>query len=160
MAQLLFKSGDYFVQRFWRCGDYLRVATNQEQRLIERIRYLFFSSALVGLRPKLSSLKSFGTGGKVALYQAFKHSFLLLFIYCVLNSCPTKCDIKTSWSWSMWECAMDNCWRYFRKTSWNTVPWRFRWCRVSSSMKMDYNLCERWKMYDTYAGVYTVVYEV
>ena len=38
--------------------------------------YLFFSSTLVGLRPQLSSLKSFGTDGELALYQAFKHSFL------------------------------------------------------------------------------------
>lgn len=37
--------------------------------------YLFFGSTLVGLRPKLSSLKCFGTDGEVALYQAFKHSF-------------------------------------------------------------------------------------
>ena len=37
--------------------------------------YLFFSSTLVGLRPKLSSLKSFGTDGEVALYLSIKHSF-------------------------------------------------------------------------------------
>ena len=37
--------------------------------------YHFFSSTLVGLRPKLSCLKSFGTDGEMALYQAFKHSF-------------------------------------------------------------------------------------
>jgi hypothetical protein len=37
--------------------------------------YLFFSSTLVGLRPQLSCLKSFGTDGELALYQAFKHSF-------------------------------------------------------------------------------------
>ena len=37
--------------------------------------YHFFSSTLVGLRPKLSCLKSFGTDGEIALYQAFKHSF-------------------------------------------------------------------------------------
>ena len=37
--------------------------------------YLFFSSTLVGLRPPLSYLKSFGTDGELALYQAFKHSF-------------------------------------------------------------------------------------
>ena len=36
--------------------------------------YLFFSSTFVGLRPQLS-LKSFGTDGELALYQAFKHSF-------------------------------------------------------------------------------------
>ena len=37
--------------------------------------YLFFSSTLVGLRPQLSHLKSFGTDGELALHQAFKHSF-------------------------------------------------------------------------------------
>ena len=37
--------------------------------------YPFFSSTLVGLRPKLSSLKLFGTDGEVALYQAFNPTF-------------------------------------------------------------------------------------
>ena len=37
--------------------------------------YLFFSSTLVGLRPSLSTLQSFGTDGESALFQAFHHSF-------------------------------------------------------------------------------------
>ena len=37
--------------------------------------YLFFSSTLIGLRPKLSSLKSFGTDGEMALYQSFQNAF-------------------------------------------------------------------------------------
>ena len=37
--QKVFESGDYFVQHFRRCGNYLRAATNRERRLIERIRY-------------------------------------------------------------------------------------------------------------------------
>ena len=40
VAWLLFESSHYFVQHFWRCSDYLRAATNQEQRLIERIWYV------------------------------------------------------------------------------------------------------------------------
>ena len=40
VARLLFESGHYFVQYFWRCGDYFRVATDREWHLIERIRYV------------------------------------------------------------------------------------------------------------------------
>ena len=41
VARLLFESSDYFVQHFWRCGHYSRAATNREQCLIERIRYMY-----------------------------------------------------------------------------------------------------------------------
>lgn len=37
--------------------------------------YLFFSSALVGIRQSLSALRSFSTDGESALIKAFKHSF-------------------------------------------------------------------------------------
>ena len=33
--QLVFKSGDYFVQHIWWCIDNSRVATNRERHLIE-----------------------------------------------------------------------------------------------------------------------------
>ena len=29
LAQLLFESGDYFIQHFRRCGDYLRAASDR-----------------------------------------------------------------------------------------------------------------------------------
>ena len=38
--------------------------------------YLFFASSLVGLRPELSKLKCFGTGGEEAFSDAFKQTCL------------------------------------------------------------------------------------
>ena len=50
VAQLLFESGDYFVQHFRRCGHYSRAATNRERRLIEQIWYLFMAGSVSILR--------------------------------------------------------------------------------------------------------------
>ena len=44
VARLLFESGEYFISHFRRCGDYSRVVTNRERRLIEQIWYVLFYS--------------------------------------------------------------------------------------------------------------------
>ncbi len=37
--------------------------------------YLFFASSLIGLRQDLAFVRSFGTDGEIALYDAFKQAF-------------------------------------------------------------------------------------
>ena len=115
--------------------------------------YLFFSSTLVGLRPKLSSLKSFGTDGEVALYQAFKHSFptaihLLCSIHARRNVTSKLREVGVCES--VQQIIVGDI---FGKQ----VGTQYLEGLVDVESEQQYEdglqtLCERWKMYDTYTG--------
>ena len=84
-------------------GEFDVTPTAYHHRLLQTVRYgthpvmiktfstyLFFASALVGLRPLLRALQSFGTDGEKPLADAFGHEFryatrLSCFIHCRRN---------------------------------------------------------------------------
>ena len=115
--------------------------------------YLFFSSTLVGLRPKLSSLKSFGTDGEVALYKAFKHSFptaihLLCSIHARRNVTSKLREVGVCES--VQRIIVGDI---FGKQ----VGTQYLEGLVDVESEQQYedglqSLCERWKMYDSCAG--------
>ena len=115
--------------------------------------YHFFSSTLVGLRPKLSSLKSFGTDGEVALYQAFKHSFptaihLLCSIHARRNVTSKLREFGVCESVQR---------RIIGDIFGKQVGTQYFEGLVDAVSEQQYesglqSLCDRWKLFDTHVG--------
>ena len=115
--------------------------------------YLFFSSTLVGLRPKLSSLKSFGTDGEVALYQAFKHSFpTAIHLLCSIHARRNVTSKLREFG------VCESVQRIIVGDIFGKqVGTQYLEGLVDAVSEQQYedglqSLCKRWKVYDTHAG--------